>query len=140
MLCSSFKKYYSYRWLNLPVLVNAMTLIAAVENLAFQKESYVNSRRQYKRHIHDHSVQRGKSATGGTVQARGSSGMEQTGGGLGWTTHGCTVLDNFYVERPVWMVDLGKKTTVSGVIILTWPGNPSGKSNFVTWQFWTQLW
>lgn len=48
-------------------------------------------------------------------------------GGIGWTTHGCTVLDNFYVERPVWMVDLGKKTTVSGVIIFTWPGNPNGK-------------
>jgi len=36
------------------------------------------------------------------------------------------VLDNFYVETPVWMVDLGKKVTVSGVVIVTWPGNPNG--------------
>ena len=31
----------------------------------------------------------------------------------------CTILDNFYVEKPVWMVDLGELQKVSGVIIMT---------------------
>jgi len=37
------------------------------------------------------------------------------------------VLDNFYVATPVWMVDLGHRTTVSGVVIVTSPANPNGK-------------
>lgn len=36
------------------------------------------------------------------------------------------MMDNFYVEKPVFMVDLGRKTTVSGVIIYTWSGDASG--------------
>ena len=38
------------------------------------------------------------------------------------TLHSCTILDNFYVEKPIWMVDLGQKTTISGVMIVTWQG------------------
>lgn len=79
-----------------------------VENLAFKKESWINNRRQLKRHIrnqwmHGHA-------------ARAVDGQ---------TDHGltsCTVLDNFYVDRPVWMVDLGKKTRISGLMIMTWLG------------------
>ena len=37
----------------------------------------------------------------------------------------CTILDNFYVDRPTWMVDLGKKSVVSGVVIYT-RQSPSG--------------
>ena len=34
----------------------------------------------------------------------------------------CAILDNYYVDRPVWMVDLGKKTTVNGAVVMTWQG------------------
>ncbi len=40
--------------------------------------------------------------------------------------HSCTVLDNFYVEKPIWMVDLGQKTKLSGVMIVTWQGQGQG--------------
>lgn len=99
-----------------------------MENLAYRKESYVNSRRQHKRHIHVTSAEdagtdsRFRSVSDASYGHGGGGG----GGGLGLTAHGCTMMDNFYVEKPVWMVDLGKKTTVSGVIIYTWSGDASG--------------
>lgn len=34
----------------------------------------------------------------------------------------CAIMDNYYVDKPVWMVDLGKKSEVSGVVVLTWQG------------------
>jgi len=34
----------------------------------------------------------------------------------------CAILDNHYTDKPVWMVDLGKKVTVNGVVVLTWQG------------------
>ena len=42
------------------------------------------------------------------------------------TMQSCTVLDNFYVDKPTWMVDLGYKATVSGVKIVTWQGKDQG--------------
>ena len=34
----------------------------------------------------------------------------------------CAILDNYYVDKPVWMVDLGRKMEVNGVLMLTWQG------------------
>ena len=38
----------------------------------------------------------------------------------------CANLDNYYVENPVWMVDLGKDTLVNGIVIVTWQGKGQG--------------
>jgi hypothetical protein len=38
----------------------------------------------------------------------------------------CAIIDNYYAEHPIWMVDLGEKTHVSGVVILTWQGDGQG--------------
>lgn len=38
----------------------------------------------------------------------------------------CAVIDNYYAEHPIWMVDLGKKSEISGVVILTWQGDGQG--------------
>jgi hypothetical protein len=35
-------------------------------------------------------------------------------------------MDNYYAESPVWMVDLGRRTEVTGVIITTWQGDGQG--------------
>jgi hypothetical protein len=40
----------------------------------------------------------------------------------------CAIMDNYYVESPVWMVDLGKETTVNGVVVITWQGAGQGRS------------
>ena len=91
-----------------------------VENLAYQKDSFVNSRRQYKRHTRRHQMSDGDNTLINRHHPLDAQNHVDSG------VHSCTVLDNFYVETPVWMVDLGKRTTVSGVIIVTWPGNPNG--------------
>jgi len=77
-----------------------------VGNVAEHKESFVSNRRQYKRHVRDQW-------THGQA-SRAVDGNQRS------TLHSCTLLDNFYVDRPVWMVDLGVTTTVSGVVIVTW--------------------
>jgi len=34
----------------------------------------------------------------------------------------CAIMDNYYVDKPVFMVDLGTRTQVNGVVVLTWQG------------------
>ena len=94
-----------------------------MENLAYKKDSFVNSRRQYKRHTRRHQY---SASDNDIVDEHQLDRRADVHHGI----HSCTVLDNFYVETPVWMVDLGKSTTVSGVIIVTWPGNPNGTPLF----------
>ena len=78
----------------------------AVANLAENKESFVSNRRQYKRHVRNQWTHgQASRAVDGDVQS---------------SLHSCTLLDNFYVDKPVWMVDLGARTVVSGVVIVTW--------------------
>jgi len=105
-----------------------------VENLAYEKDSFVNSRRQHKRHTRRNQQQRQQQQQQhsdnhdhATTDRQPADRQNAVDSGI----HSCTVLDNFYVETPVFMVDLGKKTTVSGVIIVTWPGNPNGKVSFI---------
>jgi len=86
-----------------------------VENMAYHKESFVSSRRgQQKRHSAVTSSRRA-----GARWSRGQA-SRAVDGLMDQTVHSCTILDNLYVERPVWMVDVGQKITVSGVIIVTW--------------------
>lgn len=83
-------------------------MFVAVENVAFNKESWVSNRRQLKRHVrnqwkHGHASR--------AVDGRANQSLDS-----------CTVLDNFDVDKPVWMVNLGKKVKISGLMILTWLG------------------
>jgi hypothetical protein len=45
------------------------------------------------------------------------------------TLSNCAIMDNYYVESPVWMVDLGKETTVNGLVAITWQG--AGQGNLI---------
>lgn len=47
----------------------------------------------------------------------------------------CAILDNYYVDYPVWMVDLGDRKTVRGVVIITWQGRGEGiRLSFNLWS------
>ena len=35
-------------------------------------------------------------------------------------------MDNYYVDKPLWRVDLGAEVTVNGAVILTWQGAGQG--------------
>ena len=84
----------------------------SVENLSYKKDSWINNKRQFKRHTRAQWL-RGHAARA----VDGDTNSAQS----------CTVLDNFYVDRPTWMVDLGQKVSVSGVKIVTWQGKDQGK-------------
>ena len=45
----------------------------------------------------------------------------------------CAIMDNYYVDKPVFMVDLGSKTSVNGVVILTWQGSGQGGQMIRGW-------
>jgi len=90
--------------------------LRAVENLAFKKESFINNRRQHKRHASQQQWMRGHASR--AVDGRAAD----------HSIHSCAILDNFYVEKPIWMVDLGRARTVSGIVILTWTGHPRGRA------------
>ena len=38
----------------------------------------------------------------------------------------CAIMDNYYVNKPLWRVDLGAEVTVNGAVILTWQGAGQG--------------
>ncbi|BFZ05340.1 hypothetical protein BsWGS_08379 [Bradybaena similaris] len=85
-----------------------------IENLAYKKDSWINKKTLYKRHIR-HKLPEGHAdrAVDGDLDLRLQS---------------CTILDNLYGKYPLWTVDLGHKTTVSGVIIYTWQGDGQEKA------------
>ena len=81
--------------------------------MAYKKESWINNRRHYKRHtrnqwLHGHAAR-------------------AVDGDYDQSLHSCTILDNFYVEKPIWMVDLGVKKKIAGLIIVTWQGKGQGE-------------
>jgi len=82
--------------------------------MALYKESFISNKRQYKRHV------RNQWTHGHASRAVDGNSDE--------TLPSCTLLYNFYVEKPVWMVDLGTKQRVSGVMIVTWQGQGERKS------------
>ncbi|KAF2354673.1 Coagulation factor 5/8 C-terminal domain [Trinorchestia longiramus] len=44
-------------------------------------------------------------------------------GSLNTSLPRCAVLDNFSVDEPVWMVDLGTREDVKGIVVVTWQGD-----------------
>jgi len=88
-----------------------------VENVAYGKESWINNGRQVKRHVRRQRWLHGHSSRAVDGDASPDSGLNT-----------CIVLDNFYVERPVWMVDIGSATKISGMMILTWRGSGDSKT------------
>lgn len=83
-------------------------LLFTVENLAYRKEAWINSQRHYKRHIRNRIVQgHAARAVDGKIELNLAS---------------CTILDNLYGDNPIWTVDIGANTPVSGIVIYTWQG------------------
>ena len=93
-------------------------------NVAYRKESFVSSKRsQQKRH---------SSSSLTSLRSRGTRwthghASRAVDGHVDQSIHSCTILDNFYVDEPVWMVDLQHVTSVSGVVIVTWQGLDHGQ-------------
>ena len=82
--------------------------IFSVPNKGFQGSTWVNDKRHtWKQWKYGHS-------------SLAVDGKEST------NLPNCAIMDNYYVDKPVFMVDLGSRTTVSGVVIITWQGQGQG--------------
>ena len=104
----------------------------SVANVAYRKESFVSNklRGPQKRHSSSPNDQSSRR----WVHGRAGRAVD---GRTDQSFHTCVVLDNFYVDRPVWMVDLRHKTTVSGVIIVT--GQTPDDGNTTGWTLSKQV-
>jgi hypothetical protein len=40
--------------------------------------------------------------------------------------HKCAIMDNYYAERPTFVIDLERMTNVGGVVLKTWQGKGQG--------------
>lgn len=81
-----------------------------IENLAFHHNTWLND----KRHLwKDWKYGRANLAVDGSTES---------------TLHRCAIVDNYFVEQPIWMVDLGHKHSINGVIIVTWQGKGQDKT------------
>lgn len=90
----------------------------SVANKAFNKDTWVNDKRHmWKEWRYGHS----SLAVDGDVDD---------------SLHNCAILDNYYEEFPVWMVDLGSDQVINGIVITTWQGKGQGER---LTQFWANL-
>ncbi|XP_064477173.1 lactadherin-like [Ornithodoros turicata] len=75
------------------------------ENLAFKRDTWVNDERfSWSEWTDGHS----SFAVDGDLQAQHA--------------RHCAILDNYYVDQPLWMVDLGETRSVRGLLVVTWHG------------------
>ncbi len=85
------------------------TLIS-VPNKAFGCDTWTNDRRQsWKQWRYGHS----------SLATDGSDSADLAD---------CAIMDNYYVEVPVFRVDLGEARRVRGVVVVTWQGKGQGES------------
>jgi lactadherin len=84
-----------------------------IENLAFMKDSWINKKTRGIRNPRDLPEGHADKAVDGNLDLR---------------LQACTILDNLYGKYPLWTVDLGQKTTVSGVVIYSWQGDGHEKA------------
>lgn len=82
--------------------------IFTVENLAYGGKTWVNDQRQQ-----------------WSDWTRGLASLA-VDGNHDRNLSSCAVVENFKNEEPVWMVDLGKRKQVNGVVLITWQGHGEG--------------
>ena len=80
----------------------------SVPNKAFQGSTWVNDKRHtWKQWKYGHST-------------LAVDGQENT------NLPNCAIMDNYYVDKPVFMVDLGARVQVNGAVVITWQGQGQG--------------
>ena len=87
-----------------------------VANKAFEAETWVNDKR------HTWSQWR-----------YGHSDLS-VDGKLDTNLPNCAIMDNYYVDKPLWRVDLGSQVTVNGAVVLTWQGAGQGMQKQVVFM------
>jgi len=92
-----------------PGFLRVNSKAGCVPNKAFQGSTWVNDKRHtWKQWKYGHST-------------LAVDGQENT------NLPNCAIMDNYYVDKPVFMVDLGARVQVNGVVVITWQGQGQDK-------------
>ena len=91
--------------------------------MAYKKQTWTNDRNQhYQKHgVGGFTFRSVRETNGNPLLA--VDGVEEP---LEWSK--CSTIDNYFIEKPIWMVDLGRRTNVAGVMLRTWHDN-KGSTN-----------
>ncbi|CAF3828649.1 unnamed protein product [Adineta steineri] len=99
-----------------------------VENMAYKKQTWTNDRNRHQQ------------STGATTELKSRSARETNGDpslavdgleeSLDWSK--CATIDNYFVRKPVWMVDLGRVTNIAGVMLRTWHANNKANNSLIS--------
>jgi hypothetical protein len=92
-----------------------------VENMAYKKQTWTNDRNRHQQPsgVGELKLRSARETNGDPSLA--VDGLEES---LDWSK--CATIDNYFVRKPVWMVDLGRVTNIAGVMLRTWHGNNKG--------------
>jgi hypothetical protein len=85
--------------------------------MAYKKQTWTNDRTRHYGKFHNTQKINGDSSLA-------VDGIEEP---LEWSK--CSTIDNYFVEKPIWMVDLGRKINIAGVMLKTWHGNLESNSS-----------
>ncbi|CAF0938475.1 unnamed protein product [Adineta steineri] len=86
-----------------------------IENMAYGKRTWTNDRNhRLQKNINDRVKYRSTRETNGD-SSLAVDGIEEP---LEWSK--CATIDNYFVDKPLWMVDLGRGKNVAGVMLRTW--------------------
>jgi hypothetical protein len=97
-----------------------------VENMAYKKQTWTNdrNRNQQQTGVGELKFRSPRETNGDPSLA--VDGLEES---LDWSK--CATIDNYFVRKPVWMVDLGRITNIAGVMLRTWHGNNKGRIKLI---------
>ena len=90
--------------------------------MAYKKQTWTNDRNRHQQStgVGELKVRSARETNGDPSLA--VDGLEES---LDWSK--CATIDNYFVRKPVWMVDLGRVTNIAGVMLRTWHGNNKGR-------------
>ncbi|UJR21404.1 hypothetical protein I4U23_024494 [Adineta vaga] len=81
----------------------------------YGKRTWTNDRNRYRRKNLINEIQYRSTRETNGDSSLAVDGIEEP---LEWSK--CATIDNYFVEKPVWMVDLGRRKNIAGVMIRTW--------------------
>ena len=89
--------------------------------MAYKKQTWTNvrNRRHQRSGIKELKFRSPRETNGDSSLA--VDGLEEP---LDWSK--CATIDNYFVRKPVWMVDLGRITNIAGVMLRTWHEDNNG--------------
>jgi hypothetical protein len=90
--------------------------------LAYRKDVWTNDKRLNKNWLHKNSL---TPRSFMSLMQEGHPSLAVDGEDDN-SLHNCAIIDNYYTERPILIIDLGRVSSIGGIMIRTWQGKGQG--------------